>query len=1205
MNPLRPFQIPLSGINLIEASAGTGKTYNIASLYIRSLIELEIEVKDILVVTYTEAATKELRERLMRRLRESVQSLEGKEIKDDEFLQKLPGMVSDSRQAISKLQNAIRSFDEAAIYTIHGFCYQALQEQAFESRALFEAELAGNDKEIVRQVIDDYWRKWVYEVTEDPKKRPLLQYLMDKGYDPDTLTNELSGFVGKPYLEIRSEIHEEGQWNDRLDQLAELFQKLKDEWRNNREEIFSLLDAGHLSYYRTDWLQGWMVQMHEWISMEVPPIELFDKFERFMQSYIDNSLKKAPAKKGITPPQHLFFKIADQYQTIAESLNSFDKTFKLRLFYHLLEALDIQKEEQQVLSYDDLLIRLRNALVHSERGKRLSAKLCRAYPVALVDEFQDTDPIQYEIFKTIYGDREEDASLFMIGDPKQSIYSFRGADIFAYLKAKQDVPGDKIYSLSRNFRSIPELLSAVNRLFGYRENPFILEDIPFQPVEPGKEEQKYARLKVDGNSSIPIEFRELQNPSDELPMTKGEAQQRCARDTATQIAELLKKSSDGNARIGNKRVKAADIAVLVRSHFQAGLVRDALRSKGINSVQYSQDSVFESDEAEELQFVLKAVAEPANEGFVKTALATPIMGYNANDLVRFEEDESAWVAKLEQFSEWHTLWQKHGFSYMFRRLLKDENIPEKIMKRSDGERKLTNLVHLSELLQQKERGGKTGTRSLLQWLARKRNEEQKDQEEEQLRLESDENLVKVVTMHRSKGLEYPIVFCPFLWHGPEYSDSGKPIVYHDTEDPSKAWLDFHGKSDPERNEKRFRMAQEELAESVRLAYVAVTRAEQKCVISWAQASRTEYSPLGYLLLGQEESFKVLEQAISSDGSYSSVSPQNFRDTITKLVEGSPDLFAVARDTQSGPQQLMLSAEEKNKLEVRSFQRENELKAGLSISSFSSLTLNKEVEFETDYDLYSEEYDKKEIINAGEQGLTTFNFPKGPNPGTAVHHIFEQIDFTDLENLTEVIAENLDRHNIDQKWIPIVSKMVTTALSKTLRAEDTQLKMAAVGREHLIAELEFYFTSGEAQLRDLLEIIRPGKAAPPSAAGYSEKGFMKGFIDLIFEHDERYYILDYKTNHLGNEISDYGAEYLEREMKAAMYDLQYHIYILALHRFLADVLPEYTYDRNFGGVFYLFLRGINRQGEEGIYFDRPEFGLIEKLDRYLQRRREHG
>lgn len=1200
MQSLQAFETTFAGINLIEASAGTGKTYNITSLYIRALIELNLNVKNILVVTYTEAATKELRERLMTRLQESVNALEDQGGGKDEFLNNLKENVDDPERAIKKLRKAIRTFDEAAVYTIHGFCYQALQEQAFESRAMFDAEMVGDDKEIIREIIDDYWRVWVNKSSESEYRRPLVKFLMDKGYNPDSLTDELSSYIGKPYLNIRPEEISLPGMEENLQRLTELFKQLKEEWENSREEIFDKLNEGHLSNYRTGWLEGWMLQMEQWINSKVAPIELFGMFDKFTRSVIDNSLKKTSIKKGISPPEHPFFNLADSYKQTAESLGNYDIQFRLDLFRHLRDSLYEKKEELRQLSYDDLLIRLKDALTDSERGKRLSESLRNSYPVALVDEFQDTDPIQYEIFKTIYSDSPKESALFMIGDPKQSIYSFRGADIFSYLEAKGDVTEERTYSLNRNFRSVPELIEATNVFFSYHENPFILEDIPFTPVKAGKARESYRRLSITGQTAVPVEIRELHGPADDLPLNKGTAEKRSAEDTASEIQLLLRQSREGLATIGENSVKAADIAVLVRSHYQAALIRDSLKSRGIKSVQYSQDSVFKSEEAEELQYILRAIAEPAEEGYVRAALATKTMGYTAENLLKFEIEDSAWVEKLNQFSNWHEAWRENGFAYMFRQFMHEENISEKVIRRSDGERKLTNLIHLAELTQIKEQEGKTGTRSLLQWLARKRNEEQKDREEEQLRLESDENLVKVVTMHRSKGLEYPIVFCPFLWHSPEYSDKGKPIVYHDKKDGTKVYLDFHGKDDPNRGTKRFQMAKEDLAESVRLAYVAITRAEQKCIINWMHTSKSEFSPLGYLLLGREKAFDVLQGVVSKEGSYSSVPTAEFEEAIQNLIAGKSNLFNLQRESKRGQQQLFLGSGNENLDPAKKFERTVPLSPGKSVSSFSSLIQNRDDDFEIDYDIFLEESVDADTDKGSNESLTVFNFPKGPKPGTAIHHIFEEIQFGDTEDAEEIIENALARQGIDPVWVPAVNNMIEQTLTKNLLETDSQLRLAKLSPEYIMPEMEFYFSSGEAGLEELLRIIRKDKNIPRTVTGYSDDGYIKGFIDLTFKYKGRYYILDYKTNYLGDSIDSYGKTAMSHEMQEAMYDLQYHLYILALHRYLGNMIHSYSYEKYIGGAFYLFVRGINKEGMEGVYFDRPDSVLIEKLDAYLKR-----
>lgn len=1194
MKALKPFEISLSGTNLIEASAGTGKTYNIASLYVRAIIDQDRLVDKILVVTYTEAATKELRDRLLKRLRQSVQALEGTVFEEDEFLQQLVSHISAPKEAIAKLRQAIHSFDEAAVFTIHSFCQRILQKQAFESRALFDAELIGDDSEVIGEIVDDFWRNWVQEASENGLKQPLLKFLMEKGIAPDSLTAEMTPFIGKPYLQVRPQEAAIENADEKLYKLQQTYEKLKKEWDESHQEIFALLDSAPLAYYRTDWLEGWVLQMHDWMAAEVPSIKLFDKFEKFVQPAINDSLKKSASQP---PPTHPFFRYAASYKSLADSLEQFDVHFKLQLFEHLCEKLAAKKEQLQVYSFDDLLVKLRDALSNPDYGQRLQRKIRQSYPIALVDEFQDTDPIQYQIFKMIYAPGTEDSTLFMIGDPKQSIYGFRGADIFTYLQAKADAPKQKVYNLNRNFRSVPPLIDAVNRLFSFRDDPFILDKISYSPIQPGKEE--YECLLTADTPASPVIISTLNLPDDELPINKTTAENRSAEDTASRIQQLLEQARSGEATIGDNPIKAADIAVLVRTHHQADSISNTLKQKGIKSVQYSQESVFNSNEARELQYVLKAVAEPSNEGRLKAALITNLMGYGAEELLGFEENEEQWIAKMEQFRAWNASWQEKGVALMIRRMMSEENVSQKLIRLTDGERKLTNLIHLAELLQEEQQNGTTGSRSLVQWLARKRHEEKKKRDDEQLRLESDENLVKVVTMHRSKGLEYPIVFCPFLWKGPQFSDRGNPLVYHGA-DNETVFLDFNGKNDPDRSPKRYRAAVEDIAESVRLAYVAITRAKHRCVISWAQADKTELSPLGYLLLGKEHCFAILKDTISSGKRYKSIEASAFDSAVNELCQypaqnitresanlSMNDTFSRADD--SGPQ-----------LSARTFNRGPAMDSGFTISSFSSLTRAEHEQFDHDAPLYFDEWQREESSVSGKAEKSIFSFPKGPDPGTGIHHIFEDISFKNAEGWEHVIADHLTRQSIDAAWVPVVRNMVERTLGKELLPDQPGLQLQRLNDADMIAELEFHFSSDRAQLQELLKIIRPEADFPSDVFGFSEEGYIKGFIDLTFKYRGRYYILDYKTNHLGDTKADYSRDLLQQEMHEAYYDVQYHIYSVALHRFLKNRLPDYRYSKNFGGAFYLFLRGINLEGREGIYFDCPPEAIIHKLDIYLGR-----
>ncbi|MGM0546156.1 MAG: exodeoxyribonuclease V subunit beta [Bacteroidota bacterium] len=1204
MNLLKPFDIDMSGINLVEASAGTGKTYNIASLYIRTLIERDIAVGKILVVTYTDAATKELKDRLLERIRLSIRTLKsGAPAKeDDDFLQSLLTEVEHPKKAVAKLKEAVRTFDEASVYTIHGFCYHALQEQAFESRAMYDAEMIGDDQELVQEAVDDYWRNWVDEVSQNAEMKPLLKLLLDKKVNPDALTDELKKYIGKPYLHVLPEGDEISDLDALLGRFGELHLEMKKIWSEERSELWELLSRDEMSNYRSDWLEGWFEKVDGIFNSEIPKTAVFDKFERFFQSYINDSLKVDAVKKGVQPPQHEFFVLAEEYSQIAHSLKGFQPQFKKELLTYLRNELNQKKEELQVLSYDDLLLRLRNALKDEQRGKRLADKLRQKYPIAMVDEFQDTDPSQYDIFRTIY--KDSDGTLFMIGDPKQSIYSFRGADVYAYIRARKDAPHQNRYKLNRNFRSTPQLLRGLNTFWESHDDPFASKgDIQYKSVHWGKPEDSYQIMTEFGEAVSPIRFRRL-TEGGENARKKDEARRRVAEDTAEEIKRLIEGGKAGDILIGNDRVEAKDIAVLVRKHKQANLISEALQASGIKSVRHSDQSVFESDEAEHLEQMLKAVAEPGNEKMIKTALSLPLTGYSAAELYSIEEDENEWLEMRQQFADWHRMWQDHGFSAMYRSLLSGLGVQEHVIGYTDGERRLTNLMHLGELLEEESGRHGEGARGLLHWLARKRKDtdENKNRDEEQLRLESDEDLVKIVTMHKSKGLQYPIVFCPYLSFGPRIQDKGWAITYHDQNDPDIVYLDLNGKEGANRSRRFFYKQKEELAESLRLAYVAMTRAEQCLYLTWEYANDTEFSSLAYLLQNPENSIALLKEKVGFEaGGDVSFDADAVHQKIGDLCEEKPELFTLKVESDSLDDGSSTKDDgDRVEFATKMFSRCVPIETGYSVSSFSSLSswMDDHDPDLPDYDQYID-YGEVDIVSNDYSKQTIFTFPRGPQPGTCIHNIFENY-FSNSGDRDKVITNQLQLNGIDGTWKNTVSQMLDTVLDKTLHPNVEGLTLSAV-QSRQIPEMEFYYYNEEIKTRELLSIIRNESISQGDNKGRAAAGFLKGFIDLTFEYNGKYYLLDYKTNHLGDTISSYSYKELDSKMKEAFYDLQYHIYTVALHRFLKQRITDYSYENHFGGAFYLFLRGINKEGREGIFFDRPHEKTIIRLNEYIKGR----
>ncbi|MDR8391586.1 exodeoxyribonuclease V subunit beta [Aliifodinibius sp. S!AR15-10] len=1186
LNKLNPFSILLEGQHLVEASAGTGKTYNITSLFIRCILDREMDVDEILVLTYTKAATAELKERIMERIKESIMALKKEKAPEkDEFLLQLLEHIDQQDEAINQLDKALHNFDEASIFTIHSFCQRALQEQSFLSGIVFDTELITDDTELIQEVIDDWWRKLVERAEESKAERIWLNILQDEKYLPGQLADMVSPGLGKPYLQLACDQVNESR-EEELEELYELFKKLKQNWFGNESLIQELLlsDAMDGNRYRSSSVPGWIENMTDWLDNDLPSLNFIEKFDRFSIDFI----RENGTRKGKEPPQHPFFYCVKAFIEQADRVRSWMPNFKKELIQHTREALRERKLESGALGYDDLLVMLQEALQRPQTGTELAEFLRGKFPVALVDEFQDTDPIQYNILEQIYPPGASGTALFLVGDPKQSIYSFRGADVFSYLNARANVSENRRYSLLRNFRSDPDLIEAVNKLFSRMEHPFWVEDIAFNPVKAADLEM--GSFLIENQKPPLLEFLESTNLKSDKILNKSEARERAANLTAESIADILNKGEAGTVTIDGRPIKPKDIAILVRKHQQADLVREKLEDRGVNCVQYSEKSVFETDEARNLELLLKAVAEPRNDKLLQAVLATELFPYTAEDIIRFEEDEQAWTHKVEQFSGWNDIWQKHGFSSMLRHFLCDAAVEKNLITRHRGERKLTNTLQLGELLQAREQEQQGGMFELIKWLSHKRDKPDKNMEEEQLRLESDEDLVRIVTMHRSKGLEYPVVYCPFLWDGTSFSDYGMPFLYHDRANGHHASLDLNEKGSQDRQRHRLQSAVEELSESLRLAYVALTRAKHYCTIVYESARGMEFSPLGYLLLGKEKIKEQLEDKISSDKNVSNISSSEYRENLKIILSNYSNLFSHNKIndheiTQFHSDDQLLPDLKGN----RTLTKRKAIHSHSVVSSFSSIM---HPSADSDGEPMDDEFFLPDELHAPEEDeeLSIFSFPKGPKAGTCVHTIFEDIDFSGLDHLDEAVEKNLNQFGFNQKWAPVLNDMVHNVVTKQLKPG---VQLNKLGSRDQRKEMEFYFDLQPFKRQRLLQVVRGGDSYPDFEI---EEGFMKGYIDLIFTIDDQFYIADYKTNYLGDSVTDYAPEVLEEEMKTAGYDIQYHIYTVALHRYLEKRVPDYSYAQHFGGVFYLFIRGmIGEAGQSGIFYHKPEESVIKKLD----------
>ncbi|MGH8863081.1 MAG: UvrD-helicase domain-containing protein, partial [Burkholderiales bacterium] len=842
---------------MIEASAGTGKTWNICGLYLRLLLERKLKVQQILVVTFTNAATAELRVRIRSRIVETLGYLKGALLASgDPFV---PGLVQAlyghirMEDMIKRLDLALQTFDEAAIFTIHGFCRRALAETPFSARLPLSLDPMPDDSALVREAVHDFWRRQVAgdSLTE------LAAFLVQKKDSPEKYVKLLKRHLSKPLAKCL--------WPDEIDrpvpmdaeQLAFTYSAARATWKASRDDIVNLLSASiptlNANSYKEEFVRRGAADWDAFFRSgdALAPVDLS---ESKLKLYRSTNLVQRNDKSCVQP-KHAFF---DQAEAFLEARGSIDKALglaRLRLLRSLLTdagtTLRARKQEQRVISYDDMLFKVYDRLTSGE-CPWLAGSLRARFPAALIDEFQDTDPLQFAIFKAISA--AGDGLLFVVGDPKQAIYSFRNADLHTYLKAKQEATAD--YTLPENQRSTEGLIDALNGLFKSNDRAFLLPGLDFREVGLGAKKHKSFQDRTESRSDLQV-WMLPQGEGDLLDQSS--ARQAAVTATAAEIARVITEAKQGRITLDGQSLRPGDIAVLVRSHAQGREIKNALAVLNISSVELSQTSVFRTADAEEVERVLTAVLEPARDRLLRAALATELLDCDAAEIAAISNDETRLMERIVRFTEYRETWLRRGVGFMVRRLLTAERVAERFLSRTDGERRLTNLLHLSECLHQAAETHPSPD-ALLRWLQAQRREETAD-EVAQLRLESDQNLVQIVTIHKSKGLEYPIVFCPFLWGRISYSgDAVEGLQYHD--DENQAVIDLRGEFTGADKMKAIknRIKLEESAEFLRLIYVALTRAVYRCylvagcysTLSFGKKSATEstHSLLNWLVAGQ-------------------------------------------------------------------------------------------------------------------------------------------------------------------------------------------------------------------------------------------------------------------------------------------------------------------------------------------------------------------
>jgi exodeoxyribonuclease V beta subunit len=1179
MNPVKPFdlsQAELEGSHLIEASAGTGKTYTLVNLCLRLIGEKAYPIESILIVTFTEAATQELAARLRQRLHEALLCLDQKQ-SSDHFFQSWLLPRSKDPQLKPRLQQALQDIDLAHISTIHAFCQWALSRYPLRSGQALQIEIISDQMLLLNQAIEDFWRKHMYKA----KPEWVIPILQAK-WSPECLQNQALPLLGLNDLQLLPLPLEDltalaSDWLNAQDNFKSVYLEAQNLWQKERTQILEQAHRLKGKSFQARYLSARVTALEHYFAQAEPHLPTKEDLLIFF------SLGKiAPQQKTETLPTHSFFEKIATLLSAADTWEPLCEQSRLRWLHQLAAAVKAQlkqgKKARQQLSFDDLLLHLDQALQDSIQGPSLATALRECLPVALIDEFQDTDGLQAAIFKQIY----PRGPLFLIGDPKQSIYSFRGADVQAYLNMRKDLPVQNSHSLDTNFRSRPALIQALEYLLK-RENPFADTAIDFVPVKAGSSEEDWQ----GSSQAAPLHIAWLPSPN-EKPWSKDKLQTILPTAVASEIAQRLQSGQYKLKDAQSKEMRplaAQDIAVLVRTHKQGQEIRTALQRRNLPCVLYSQESVFKSAEAAALQTLLEAILQPARREKILQALAGPLMGLSATDLFQLQAEASAWEADaleakqsweywLEQFQKARLNWLNAGFSRMWSEWVNEQGLYRRLLQGIDGERQVTNLRHLSELLQDYAQRNNPSLEALVNWLAQERQTGRLDQENLLLQLETDRQAIQILTIHRSKGLEFPVVFCPYLWDGKKIA-ANIPLRSHDPQ-TRQPLLDL---GSPELEQRAQQRQQESIQEDLRLTYVALTRAKYQLWLAWAWLKSNAYSALGHWFPAESEAelAEKLQQATAQSG--------NLWQMTALDIHKAPPLSPATTTQES--------------LQIPALPR---IPAPILDQSFSTLRNHFEhsIESEENGQTHANETVELSPEQAAEGPL--MDFPRGGRHGTFLHLLLEKMPAQISEQaLQNKVAHGLKQAGYDPElWTQPLAQSLAQIWKTPLLPQNFCL--ADLNPEKRLHELEFHFPI-ERRLRteDLLNKLSQSPRwahlqtqSFVSRSFISGAGFFKGFIDLVCEHQGRYYVVDYKSNWLGNRWQDYGPEALENTLNQHLYPLQYHLYLVALDRYLRYRLPHYQPEQ-LGGAFVLFIRGMHpEQAGQGVFFEKPEPSLIASL-----------
>lgn len=1092
MNIFNLYTANLDGTKLIEASAGTGKTYTLSGLYIRYIVEKKLTPEQILVLTFTTAATTELKSRLREQLIQCKNHLLRIKLVDKGALYDLYESYRQKESAIKYIELALLCFDQSAIFTINGFCQKIIDDYNSDCGSPVFKELIVK-KEEVKKIVYTFWRK---------QQKTTPQEFLAVIPPIDKVINKITGLLNKSHYKHIPAVIEWSKVQDIYDEYIDLAQQ----WKDQKDTLMDYLLSGdfHGGTYKVAQREKYVQDMSQFF------MTMNTNVLKFCADYIESKLNK---KKTLKPMPAFFvdfekfYNVVNYTYKVGKAGNNIALSYMYACFQFVKQQLIKQRVEEGKFDYSDQI-----NVVHQSinDNKNLVKKIAQQWQCIMVDEFQDTDGLQLNIFDQCFNDGLHD--LIYVGDPKQAIYDFRGADVFVYNQAKEHTKNQ--YNLATNWRSSAEMLAVSNAMFDFQGS------------------FKFPWLKFIPSMAKPDQQEQLTDIYPPLAIIDCALNERKSF-LAHEITRFLQEAS-----VNGEPIQPESCAILVNRNKDAIDLYEYLLSKNISTSLWSESGIFSTTVAKQLYYLLRALNYPSSTHII-TVLHGLLFNKDLNQLSELDMEKV-----LAEFVDYRLQMNNSDIVTVMQKIFDDKKVYNRILQRTDGERHYVDLKHLLELIQQQVDLGKNHNH-IEQWIAIQiqKVESMHGDDERKRRIESDSKKISIMTIHKSKGLEFDHVFIPYVDKVTDkipneninlracmatHDDNNHGVLY---------WR--HSKS------AHANLASEKQAENMRNLYVAITRARHRVYLG------LDTSVKGY----EDLPINALINQVKNDENHCAF-------VIEKRID----------EHLSAPSTIVLH-------KPKEFTRK--LLKPQSIYSFSSLSRKQNIVHEIhDDDGHELDYDNY------------FHFPKGSRSGTMQHEILENITFNmDSAKISKEVEAMLNKYNFDLRWKNCLTEKVYSIVNTPLWKDGPRLSMV----KNSIDEMEFMLPIGSINHAVIGLWLSEYRQADTPFDQDKLHGYLTGFIDLVFKFDDQYYVVDYKSNHLGYTYQDYCHNQLKQVIEHHYYDLQYLLYTVALVKYLRITVNGFDYDQHFGGVAYIFTRGVvlDKQGQ-GIYYDKPDKKLIDKM-----------